>query len=179
MTKKKKEFPENDQKSANKDILLDYLPYLIIVILVIILRTFIATPIRVNGPSMESTLKSGETMVLNKLGMKLKGIKRWDIVVAKIDDTYLIKRVVALPNESVMYEDEKLYINGKVIEDNYSKTLTENFDEVVLNKDEYFLMGDNRYISQDSRTVGAIKKSKIIGKTNIILFPFKRLGKVD
>ena len=82
------------KKKANKD-LLDYMPYIIIIVMVIVLRSFIATPVRVNGPSMETTLKSGETMILNKLGMKVKGLNRFDIVVIKIEDNYLIKRIIA------------------------------------------------------------------------------------
>jgi len=176
--KKVKEFKDNDQKKANKDIFLDYMPYIIIIVMVIILRSFIATPVRVNGPSMETTLKSGETMILNKLGMKVKGLNRFDIVVIKIEDNYLIKRIIGLPGESIMYEESKLYINGRNIEDKFSKTVTEDFEEVKLENDEYFLMGDNRFESQDSRAFGPIKKSQIIGKTNLILFPFKRMGKV-
>ena len=92
------------QKKANKDILLDNLPYIIIILIILIIRAFIATPIRVNGDSMDPTLQDGETMILNKLGMKTAGIKRWDIIVIKTDDSYLIKRVIGLPGESIKYE---------------------------------------------------------------------------
>ncbi len=169
---------EEKQKKANKDIFLDYIPYLIIIIVVIIIRTFIATPVRVNGSSMDTTLKNGETMILNKLGMKVKGIKRWDIIVIKTETTYLIKRVIALPGESIKYEEGQLFINDVLTEDKYSKTLTEDFEEVKVGKNEYFVMGDNRFVSQDSRIIGAVDKSEIKGKTNIIIFPLDRFGKV-
>lgn len=167
---------EIKQKKANKDIFLDYLPYIVIILTVVIIRTFIATPIRVNGSSMDTTLHNGETMILNKLGMKTKGIKRWDIVVIETDTTHLIKRVIALPGETIKYEDGNLYINNKEMEDKYSLTITEDFEEVTIGKNEYFVMGDNRYISEDSRMIGTINKSEIKGKTNIILFPIDRFG---
>ena len=166
------------QKKVNKDILLDNLPYIIIILIIIIIRAFIATPIRVNGDSMDPTLQDGETMILNKLGMKTAGIKRWDIIVIKTDDSYLIKRVIGLPGESIKYENGKLYIAGKEIKDNYSLTKTEDFEETIVGKNEYFVMGDNRFISKDSRKIGTIDKSEILGKTNIIVFPFNRFGLV-
>jgi len=166
------------QKKANKDILLDNLPYIIIILIILIIRAFIATPIRVNGDSMDPTLQDGETMILNKLGMKTAGIKRWDIIVIKTDDSYLIKRVIGLPGESIKYENGKLYIAGKEIKDNYSLTKTEDFEETIVGKNEYFVMGDNRFISKDSRKIGTIDKSEILGKTNIIVFPFNRFGLV-
>ena len=178
--KKNKEKTETiyDQKKANKDVFLDYFPYIIIILVVIIIRSFIATPIRVNGGSMDDTLKNGETMILNKIGMTIKGIKRWDIVVIKKDDTYLIKRVIGLPGETVKYEGGKLYIDEKEVIDKYSLTRTDDFEEFKAGDDEYFVMGDNRYISQDSRIIGFINKKEIKGKTNIILFPIERFGYV-
>lgn len=175
----KKKTEIEGQKKANKDILLDNLPYIIIILIIIIIRTFIATPIRVNGDSMDSTLRDGETMILNKLGMRTSGIKRWDIVVIKTDDSYLIKRVVGLPGETVKYENGKLYIANKEVKDKYSITKTEDFDETTIDEDEYFVMGDNRFISKDSRIIGNINKSEILGKTNIIVFPFNRFGLVE
>lgn len=171
--KKEKEL---NQKKAHKDVFLDFLPYIIIVLVVLIIRSFIATPVRVNGSSMETTLLNGETMILNKLAIKVKGVNRWDIVVIKTSDSFIIKRVIALPGETIKYEDETLYINNKKVKDNYSLSETEDFKEIVLDKDEYFVMGDNRYVSQDSRVVGPIKKETIIGKTNIRLFPIDKLG---
>jgi len=172
------ETKEEKQKRAHKDILFDYLPYLIIILVVVIIRTFIATPIRVNGTSMDDTLKNGETMILNKLAMHVRGIKRWDIVVIRTDESYLIKRVIALPGETINYEDGILYINNQVMEDPFSLTETENFRDgpVMVGPNEFFVMGDNRSISQDSRLIGPISRNEIRGKTNIILFPLDRFG---
>ncbi|MDD2505355.1 MAG: signal peptidase I [Bacilli bacterium] len=175
-TKKVEEEIKTKQKKANKDVFLDYLPYIIIILIIIIIRTFIATPIRVNGTSMETTLHNGETMILNKLGMKTSGINRWDIIVLETDSGHLIKRVIGMPGESIKYLDGILYIDNQEIEDNYSLTTTDDFEEVIIGQNEYFVMGDNRYLSQDSRVIGPVKKEDIKGKTNIILFPLDRFG---
>ena len=169
------------QKRARKDILLDYAPYIVIIVVVILLRTFIATPIRVNGASMDPTINNGETMVLNKLSMHMRGLRRWDIVVARADDTHLIKRVIALPGETVKYYDGVLFINGEPVEDKFSLTTTYDFTEITVGENEYFLMGDNRAVSQDSRNpiIGNVSRKDILGKTNIILFPFSRFGMVE
>lgn len=152
------------------------LPYIIIVIVVILVRTFIATPVKVNGSSMYPTLKGNEIMLLNKLGH----IDRFDIVVLKIDgrEDNLIKRIIGLPGETVEIKDNDIYINDKKIEDKYGYGETYNIDKVTLKKDEYFILGDNRIISLDSRVFGTINKKEIKGTTNFIMYPFKSFGKV-
>ncbi len=152
------------------------LPYIIIIIVVILVRTFIATPVRVNGSSMYPTLKGNEIMLLNKLGH----IDRFDIVVLKIDgrDDNLIKRIIGLPGETVEIRDNEIYINDKKIKDKYGYGDTYNIDKVTLKKDEYFILGDNRIISLDSRVFGTIHKNEIKGTTNFVMYPFKSFGKV-
>lgn len=167
---------KSDKISANKEVIGEAVPYLVIIIVVIIIRSFIATPIKVNGPSMESTLYDGNLMILNKIGAKVNGLNRFDIVVIKTDKTYIIKRVIGMPGESVAYIDGKLYINEKVVEDKYALSDMDDFEEVKLSSDEYFVMGDNRKVSQDSRAIGPVKKSQILGKTNIIIYPFNKFG---
>lgn len=152
------------------------IPYIIIIVVVILVRTFIATPVRVNGSSMYPTLKGEEIMLLNKLGH----IDRFDIVVLKIDDREdnLIKRIIGLPGETVEIKDNEIYINDKKLEDKYGYGVTYNIDKVTLKKDEYFILGDNRKISLDSRVFGTIHKNEIKGTTNFIMYPFKSFGKV-
>ena len=161
-----------------KKFLKDYLPYIIIIILVLLIRTYVVVPIKVNGKSMYPTLEPNTLMLLDKISVK-KEINRWDIVVVKEDSKYIIKRVIALPGESVAYIDGKLYINKKETEDKYALSKTVDFDEIYLKDNEYFVMGDNRYISADSRLIGPVTKDEIIGKTNVIIFPFKKIGKVE
>ena len=88
----------------------------------------------------------------------------------------LIKRVIGLPGETVEYKDGKLYIDGKVMKDEYSKSTTNDFDKVTLGKDEYFVLGDNRAVSIDSRRLGPINKKDILGKARLVIFPFNRFG---
>ena len=153
--------------------------FLIILTAIIIIRIFFFSPIRVNGTSMYPTLQDKEFMILNKISLK-QGINRFDIVVVQDNNNkYIIKRVIGLPGESVMYKDNKLYINGKVVEDNYSKTTTNDFDNVVLGENEYFVMGDNRTVSKDSRIIGPVNIKNIKGKTNLIIFPFNKMGTVE
>lgn len=152
------------------------LPYVIIIVVVVVIRSFLVTPVRVNGSSMYPTLKGGEIMLLNKLGK----IDRFDIVVLKLDngEDNLIKRVIGMPGESVEIKDNKIYVNDKVLEESFGVGVTYNIDKVTLKNDEYFVLGDNRIISMDSRVFGTINKEEIKGTTNFVLYPFKKFGKV-
>lgn len=153
----------------------EYLSYICIILLVIIIRTFIATPIIVQGESMVPTLKGGELMILKKFD---KTYERFDIVVVNksVEGNNLIKRVIGLPGEKIRYKNGNLYINDEIIEDIYAYGDTNNFQEIILGEDEYFLMGDNRSVSLDSRILGAIKKDEIEGTTNLVLYPFNKIG---
>jgi len=155
----------------------EIIPYLIIILVVVTLRTFIVTPIVVSGESMVPTLDGGELMLLKKYDTDYE---RFDIVVVNknVEGDNLIKRVIGLPNETIKYRNNKLYINDELLEDVYAYGDTGNFREITLGEDEYFLMGDNREISLDSRSIGIIKKSEIEGTVGIVLFPFNKFGSV-
>lgn len=182
-----KKVDEIKQKKAVKDIILDIVPYVVIVIVVVIIRSYIATPIRVNGSSMYPILEDGETMILNKIGLS-KGINRFDIVVIKSGSGYIIKRVIALPGETIYYENNTLYIDGKKTDEEFLSDEAKNFTcdnnydyelckgPIKVDNDKYFVMGDNREVSKDSRMIGQIYKDSIIGKTNIVIFPFSKMG---
>jgi signal peptidase I len=153
------------------------IPYLVIILVVIVIRTFIVTPIIVKGESMVPTLDGGELMLLKKYDTSYE---RFDIVVVNknVEGDNLIKRIIGLPNETIKYKDDHLYINDEIVEDIYANGETGNFKEVKLGNDEYFLMGDNRSISLDSRIIGVIKKDEIEGTVGIVLYPFNKIGKV-
>ena len=157
-------------------LLKELLPYIIIIIVVIIIRTFIFTPVVVNGPSMMDTLHNGDVMILDKIGMKLGGIKRFDIVVIQTGKTKIIKRVIGMPGETISYHDNKLYINGKEVSDNHSNEITYDFEEVKIPDGEYYVLGDNRTDSVDSRILGTIPKNEILGHATFIIYPFNRFG---
>jgi len=158
----------------------DIIPYVVILVVVILIRTFVVTPIKVHGQSMYETLDGNEIMILNKLSK----YERYDIVVANLVsdgeklDT-LIKRIYGLPGEKIRCENGVLFVNDKKIEDKYGYGTTADFDEVTLLEDEYFLLGDNRAISLDSHVFGPVKEKDMEGVTNFILWPFAKFGKVE
>lgn len=155
----------------------EVIPYIVIVVVVVLIRTFIITPVRVDGDSMKNTLKNGDILLL----YKLSSINRFDIIVLdeEKDNEKIIKRVIGLPGETVAIKKGKIYINDKVIDDKYAYGETSDYDKVTLEDDEYFILGDNRLISKDSRYFGPIKKSEIKGKIVFRLFPFTKIGTVQ
>lgn len=154
----------------------EYLPYIIIIILVLLIKMFIVTPIRVNGPSMLDTLEDKDIMILNEISYKFKGLDRFDIVVVNYKNEKLIKRIVGLPGETIKYENNKLYINGKEVEENFSHKDTEDFGEIKIPEGRYFVLGDNRVNSTDSRIIGTVSIKDIRGTTHFTVYPFKRFG---
>ena len=168
-----------------KDFIKTICGYLLVVFAVIILRIFFIDPVRVDGVSMNTTLENGEIMILNKIVYKKYDIQRFDIVVIKGNNKLIIKRVIGLPGETVEYKDNVLYIDGKKVDDPYPSTKTDDFsiEDIGHTKvpgDTYFVMGDNRSNSLDSRypQVGVIKKNQILGRARFIIWPINRLGKV-
>lgn len=170
-----------------KKILKELYPYVVIVVVVVLFRTFIATPVRVDGTSMDSTLKNGEILILNKLD---RSYERFDVVVVDVEvdgnKSKLVKRIIGLPGESIEYKDNQLYINGEVIKDvapsrTNDFSLKEIYNIDRLPDDCYFVMGDNRKYSRDSRdyTVGIIKKEDIVGTTTLRIFPLNKIGKFN
>ena len=158
-------------------LLRNLIPYIIIIVVVVFIRTFIITPVKVNGNSMYPTLDGNEIMLLNKLGE----IDRFDIVVVLLDenDHHLIKRVIGLPGETIKISNSKIYINGKKLEDDFGYGRTYNVDAVTLGEDEYFVLGDNRVVSIDSRVFGKVSREEIKGTTNFVMYPFGKLGRVE
>ena len=153
--------------------------YVYIVLIVVLIRTFLITPAAVSGSSMESTLNNHDLVIINKLVYRIKPIERFDIVVVNNDkdNDRIIKRVIGLPNETIEYKDNKLYINGKLIETKLSFEYTDDF-KVETKEDEYFVLGDNRDVSKDSRMLGSFNKKDIVGRVGIRFYPFDKVGYV-
>ena len=159
----------------------DSISFIVIILAIILIRLFIVTPVRVDGPSMNDTLHDGDILLLDKYDNKYE---RFEIVVFNYNGERLIKRVIGLPGEVISYKNNKLYINGNEIEDNYGLGYTEDFELKNLNltkipDNEYLVMGDNRNDSLDSSYFGTISKDKILGSVKYRLFPFNKFGKVN
>lgn len=171
-------------EKKNKSIIKEILSYVFIILLVIVIRVFIFDPVRVDGPSMNNTLEDGQVLILNKFIYRKEDIKRYDIVVIKRDNgEKIIKRVIGLPNETIEIKDNKVYANGKLLDSSFTSSISEDFDisEVGFEKvpgDSYFVLGDNREISLDSRVLGPIRKEKILGKASIRIWPINKIGSV-
>lgn len=186
-------------KEAKKDMFMELAPYLIIAACIIILRLFIATPVMVNGSSMNPTLENRQIMVLYKLTKKFRGLKRFDVVVIKTKGEDIIKRIIALPGETIKYVIEdlpdgtkktKLLINGKEISEDFldydrrimtcidAAPVNPCTDEIKVGANEYYVMGDNRGNSQDSRYIGPVNIDDIKGTAKLRLWPISKIGNI-
>lgn len=150
--------------------------FLLLVMIIILFKIFIFNFILVKGDSMNPKYKNNDFMVLNKIIYSFKPIRRGEVIVLKYKNNDLIKRIIALPNDKIKVENGKLYINNKEVKENYinSYTASYDFDEITLKDNEYFVMGDNRYNSYDSRNFGTITKNNIIGRVEFKIFPFNK-----
>ncbi len=170
-------------EEKGKEFFKTLLTYLMIILIVVVIRVFFIDPVRVDGRSMNTTLENGQILLLNKIVYKKGDIKRFDVVAIDEGDKTLIKRVIGLPGEIISYKDNVLYINGKKLEDPYPSTKTDDFSisdigHTKIPGDTYFVMGDNRNDSLDSRypQVGVIKKSQILGRAKVRIWPLNKIG---
>lgn len=150
--------------------------FLLLVMIIILFKIFIFNFILVKGDSMNPKYKNNDFMFLNKIIYSFKPIRRGEVIVLKYKNNDLIKRIIGLPNDKIKVENGKLYINNKEYYENYinSYTASYDFDEITLKDNEYFVMGDNRYNSYDSRNFGTITKNNIIGRVEFKIFPFDK-----
>ena len=160
-----------------------YIGFVLVLTWVII--TFVGQRTRVDGRSMENTLHNGDNLIVEKLSYRFSDPKRFDIIVFPPTGKkeYYIKRIIGLPGETVQIdEDGNIYINGELLEENYGKETIQNpgraAQPITLGDDEYFVMGDNRNNSKDSRSeeVGNVKRSQIIGRAWLRIWPLNQFG---
>lgn len=158
-------------------IIKEIIPYIIIIIAALLIRTFIFTPVKVDGTSMIPTLQDGEILILKKYD---KTYERFDIVVINHNGEKLVKRIIGLPGEIIKYKNNKLYVDGETVEEPlYLETANFSLIDLGYNKipeDYYLVLGDNRYNSTDSRMIGLIKKGDILGVTSLRIWPIKKIG---
>ena len=171
------------KKDKVNKLIKEIIPYIVVVILVVLIRTFLVTPARVDGKSMEPTLKNNNLVLLNKLNYRLNEVERFDIVVLNYKGEKLIKRIIGLPGEYIEYKDDNLYVNGNLIFENFEHKKTADFKlesigYLKIPGDKYFVVGDNRSNSVDSRMIGLVDRKDILGNSNIRIFPFNKIGKI-
>ena len=199
-------YNEDDERTLLEDILGFIKVFVVSAIVILLFVNFVAHPVSVDGRSMYPTLKDGEFGFTNVGGVLLNGVERGDIVVVTMEEegqkTHWVKRVIGLPGDTVSCVNDVVYINGKVLDEtkyidpDYRQSLVDkfgyfnkvpnadntnvlDFEEVKLGDDEYYIMGDNRPYSKDSRYVGPVKKSQIFAKKMLVLLPISDIGVKD
>ncbi len=164
-----------------KDFIKTLVSLVLVVVITLAVKIYVFTPVVVDGESMYPTLQDQDIMILNKVAYRLNDVNRFDIVVLLEDEEYLVKRIIGLPGETIEYSNNELIVNGKVVEENFLNEDTETYDfgSITLGENEYFVCGDNRTYSRDSRLFGPITEDQIIGHTSQIVFPFDRFQNVE
>ncbi len=152
--------------------------FIIAVILALLIRFFVFSPFNVSGPSMSSTLHDGDLVIVNKLITRIKAPERGDIIVFHAtEDKDYIKRVIALPGETVSAQNNQVRINGESLDEPYidAGNRTDDFSPVRVPEGHVFVMGDNRRDSTDSRssTLGPVPIDKIVGRADLVFWPLK------
>lgn len=199
-------YNEDDERTLLEDILGFIKVFVVSAIVILLFVNFVAHPVRVDGRSMYPTLKDGEFGFTNVGGVLLNGVKRGDIVVVTMEEkgqkTHWVKRVIGMPGDTISCVNDTVFINGKVLDEtqyidpdyrqscgdkfgyfnkvpNTDNTDVQDFEEVKLGDDEYYVMGDNRPYSKDSRYVGPVKKSQLFAKKMLVLLPISDIGVKD
>lgn len=199
-------YNEDDERKLLEDILGFIKVFVVSAIVILLFVNFVAHPVRVDGRSMYPTLKDGEFGFTNVGGVLLNGVKRGDIVVVTMEEkgqkTHWVKRVIGMPGDTISCVNDIVFINGKVLDEtqyidpdyrqscvdqfgyfnkvpNADNTDVQDFEEVKLGDDEYYVMGDNRPYSKDSRYVGPVKKSQLFAKKMLVLLPISDIGVKD
>ena len=199
-------YNEDDERTLLEDILGFIKVFVVSAIVILLFVNFVAHPVRVDGRSMYPTLKDGEFGFTNVGGVLLNGVKRGDIAVVTMEEkgqkTHWVKRVIGMPGDTISCVNDIVFINGKVLDEtqyidpdyrqscvdqfgyfnkvpNADNTDVQDFEEVKLGDDEYYVMGDNRPYSKDSRYVGPVKKSQLFAKKMLVLLPISDIGVKD
>lgn len=173
-------------KSIMKEILYNSLFLLFVLIVTLLMVKYVAQRTTVSGSSMEPMIHHGDSLIVDKITYRFSDPERFDIIVFPFEyqeGTYYIKRIIGLPGESVRIdEDGNIYINGEILEENYGLEVIEDpgnaYNEVILGEDQYFVLGDNRNNSSDSRNpaVGLIHRDRIVGRAWLRIYPFDSFG---
>ncbi len=177
---------ETEEKPNVMRELLGMLVYVgIVLAITFLIITFVGQRTHVSGESMENTLDDGDQLIVDKLTYRFHDPERFDIIVFPFrykDNTYYIKRIIGLPGETVQIVDGEIYINGEVLEESYGREVMQDAglaaEPLTLGDDEYFVLGDNRNYSSDSRdpSVALIHRKEIIGRAWLRIWPLDSFG---
>lgn len=183
------EMPDEVPEPSRLQEVLSFLAYAALVFgITFLIITFVGQRTKVSGNSMYDTLENGDNLILEKLSYRFHEPERFDIVVFRYThkkNTFYIKRVIGLPGETVQIVDSKIYINGEILEENYGYEPIQDAKRasqpITLGEDEYFVLGDNRNDSSDSRdpAVGNVTRSQIIGKAWLRIWPLNKIGLIN
>lgn len=180
--KKDKEKKDTETKGS---LLRDIIVYAIIIVLCLtVVPNYVIRRTEVDGSSMRNTLSNYDNLLVEKISYRFKDPERFDIITfypygREDEEDYYIKRIIGLPGEEIQITGDTIYINGKVLEENYGREPMEDdgiaAEPIKLGKDEYFVLGDNRNHSFDSReeAVGTVKRSEIDGRAIFRLCSFE------
>ena len=160
---------------------------LFVVVFSFIIITYVGQRTRVDGQSMETTLQNNDNLIVDKISYRFREPKRFEIIVFPYqyrENTYYIKRIIGLPGETVQVIDGYVYIDGEQLDEHYGNELMESpgiaEDPITLGEDEYFVLGDNRNHSSDSRdaTVGVLPRKDLLGRAWIRIWPLNKFGAI-
>ncbi|MGN1181110.1 MAG: signal peptidase I [Suilimivivens sp.] len=173
-------------KKTLKEILGTSIYLLVVLVLTFLVVTYVGQRTKVSGSSMEPTLSDGDNLIVDKISYRFSEPERFDIIVFPFryaEKTYYIKRIIGLPGETVYIDEEgHIYIDGEILKENYGKDVIADpgraYEPVTLGDDEYFVMGDNRNNSSDSRdpVVGNIHRDEFVGKAWMRIWPLDKMG---
>ena len=180
------ETEENKMKHVLKEILSISIYLLLVFCAAYLIVNYVGQRTQVSGSSMETTLSDGDHLIVDKISYRFEDPERFDIIVFPYQydtDTYYIKRIIGMPGETVQIDDSgNIYVDGELLEEAYGREVIQNpgraNDPILLGDDEYFVMGDNRNNSSDSRdpSVGNIHRKDIIGRAFIRIWPSSKFG---
>ena len=185
---KRKSYVE-DFEETERGVLHEILSFLIYVAVVVgatfLIIHFVGQRTYVSGSSMENTLSDGDNLIVDKITYRFSDPQRFDIIVFPFryeDRVYYIKRIIGLPGETVQITDGDIYIDGEILQESYGREVIKDSglaaEPIVLGEDEYFVLGDNRNDSTDSRdpSVGVIHRDEIIGRAWLRIWPLDKFG---
>ncbi|WP_288974243.1 signal peptidase I [Shuttleworthella satelles] len=186
--KRQETIEKRQEKNPVREVLSTILYLALVILAAYLIVTFVGQRTEVNGSSMENTLDNGDNLIVDKISYRLGSPKRFDVVVfpyPQNPSTYFIKRVIGLPGETVQIDSSgKIYINGQVLEENFGREVISNpglaQEPIKLGEDQYFVLGDNRNNSMDSRDsrVGLISGKSMVGKAFLRIWPLNKFGLV-